>query len=163
MLKLLRVDDRLIHGQVAFSWVAATRVNTIVVANDRYATNPMLKMTLSVGKPAGIKMEVIQLSQALDYLHDPNKKLEKVMMIAENIEDACILCEGAECIQDVCLGGVRDAAGKKLVHSQVFLSSSETELIEKMLNLGKHVFAQDVPANKAVEGSDLIKKFKGDS
>lgn len=55
MIKLLRIDDRLIHGQVAVYWVNATGADTIVIANDKHATNAMLKMSLTVGKPAGLQ------------------------------------------------------------------------------------------------------------
>ena len=53
MIKLLRIDDRLIHGQVAVYWINATGADTIVIANDKHAPNAMLKMSLTVGKPAG--------------------------------------------------------------------------------------------------------------
>ena len=57
MIKLLRIDDRLIHGQVAVYWINATGADTIVIANDKHATNAMLKMSLTVGKPAGVKTQ----------------------------------------------------------------------------------------------------------
>ena len=161
MLKLLRVDDRLIHGQVAFSWVAATRVNRIVVANDKYATNKMLKMTLSVGKPAGIKMDVLELSAAEEFLKSSEINLEKTMVVVDCIQDALTLCQNLDTIGDICIGGVRDGEAKKLIHSQVFLSETEIKMIEKMVSLGKNVFAQDVPANKSVSSKEIINKFYG--
>lgn len=48
MIQLLRVDDRLIHGQVAVYWVKAVNASTIVVASDKYAENSVLKMSLNV-------------------------------------------------------------------------------------------------------------------
>ena len=73
MIKLLRIDDRLIHGQVAVYMVKATAADTIVVASDQHATNSVLKMSLTVGKPAGVKMEVLTVEKAISYLNDISK------------------------------------------------------------------------------------------
>ena len=159
MLKLLRIDDRLIHGQVAFSWVAATNVSRIIVGNDEYANNKMLKMTLSIGKPPNIKMDVLQLIETIELLNSGNVNLEKTMVVVKDVEDALTLCKKVDDIERVCLGGVRDGNGKKLVHSQVFLSTEEIEMIKEMIELGKDVFAQDVPANSKISGTEIINKY----
>ena len=81
MIKLLRIDDRLIHGQVAVYWVNATGADTIVIANDKHATNAMLKMSLTVGKPAGSKMEVLTVAKAVDYLNNAANAKRKILLI----------------------------------------------------------------------------------
>ena len=48
MIKLLRVDDRLIHGAVAFSWTKELSINLIVLANDKIAKDDFQKMTLDI-------------------------------------------------------------------------------------------------------------------
>ena len=59
MIKLLRVDDRVLHGQVAFSWLSKTNAKCILVASDKYASNPMLKMSLNIGKPPGVDLKIL--------------------------------------------------------------------------------------------------------
>lgn len=59
MIALMRVDDRLLHGQVAFSWLSVIGAKAIVIANDQYASNPMLKMSLTIGKPPGVELLVL--------------------------------------------------------------------------------------------------------
>lgn len=34
MVSLMRIDDRLIHGQVAYGWATSLGINVILVAND---------------------------------------------------------------------------------------------------------------------------------
>jgi len=55
MIKLLRIDERLIHGQVANQWARQLAVNAIVVANDVAAQNEVVKMSLHMAAPDGIK------------------------------------------------------------------------------------------------------------
>ena len=56
MVKLLRIDDRLIHGQVAYGWTQALGVSVILIVNDDVAHNEMRKVAYNVGKPAGCKL-----------------------------------------------------------------------------------------------------------
>ncbi|TXX29607.1 Firmicu-CTERM sorting domain-containing protein, partial [Escherichia coli] len=55
MIKLVRIDHRLLHGQVVFSWSKFFNINRIIVANDEAANDEFKKMSLNLSKPAGIK------------------------------------------------------------------------------------------------------------
>ena len=46
MIVCLRVDERLIHGQVAMTWTKELKLNGLVVASDEAASNEIQKMTL---------------------------------------------------------------------------------------------------------------------
>ena len=70
MIKLTRIDDRLVHGQVAFTWVPALGVNCLLVANDKVAKDEFMKMTLGLAKPAGTKLLVKSLHEAAEFLND---------------------------------------------------------------------------------------------
>ena len=56
MIVCLRVDERLIHGQVAMTWTKELKLNGLVVASDEAASNELQKMTLKMAVPEGIKM-----------------------------------------------------------------------------------------------------------
>lgn len=58
MVELCRIDDRLLHGQVAVTWVGAVAPEAILIANDEAATNEMSKLALKMAKPAGVKLAV---------------------------------------------------------------------------------------------------------
>ena len=45
MIKLFRIDERLIHGQIAIKWSRHTGVDSIVVANDHAAANVTVSYT----------------------------------------------------------------------------------------------------------------------
>lgn len=159
MFRILRVDNRLIHGQVAFSLVSAFKITRIIAANDKYATNQMLKMTLQFGKPAGVELKIMKVEEAIEYINSDVDNLETTMVVAIDIEDAEKIVTSTQYQGDVCIGGVIEGKDKKFVYSQVFLSTSEIELIKEMLNVGANVYAQDVPANKALSAKDIIEKY----
>lgn len=56
MIRQLRIDDRLVHGEVVALWVSNLGVNTIVIADDAYASNPINAMTANLVKPKGVNL-----------------------------------------------------------------------------------------------------------
>ena len=64
MIRLLRVDGRLVHGMVAVTWVGELKPNVLVVANDAAANDSFHTMTLKLAKPANVDMYVWTLKKA---------------------------------------------------------------------------------------------------
>ena len=69
MIKLCRVDHRLLHGQVAFSWTNAVQADCILVASDAVVNDEMWKTTLKLGKPAGVKLVIKDIENAVKALN----------------------------------------------------------------------------------------------
>ena len=53
MIKALRIDHRLVHGQVAFTWTHFLAATRIIVIDDKAAADEFQKMALNMAKPAG--------------------------------------------------------------------------------------------------------------
>ncbi|MBQ1530757.1 MAG: PTS sugar transporter subunit IIB [Solobacterium sp.] len=160
MIQLLRVDDRLIHGQVAVYWVKAVNASTIVVASDKYAENSVLKMSLNVGKPAGVKMPVLTIEKAIEYLNDPKNDKKKIFVVTGSCADALALCKGVNGIEAVDIGGIRHAEGRVSVSSQVHLLQEDMDAIESMAELGKDVYVQEVPSKSKMPLNEIRANFK---
>lgn len=56
MIKVTRIDHRLLHGQVAFTWIKAVGADCILIANDDVASNDLRMAALRMAKPAGVKL-----------------------------------------------------------------------------------------------------------
>lgn len=65
MIKGLRVDHRLVHGQVAFTWTHFYAATRIIVIDDKSATDEFQKMALNMAKPAGCKLNIFTVEKAL--------------------------------------------------------------------------------------------------
>lgn len=63
MIKLVRVDHRLLHGQVIFSWTKQLSANYIIVADDKVPNDPISMMALSIAKPADCELSIIPFSK----------------------------------------------------------------------------------------------------
>ena len=58
MIKLLRVDHRLLHGQVAFSWTSKLSADCILIASDAVMNDDLRKMSIKLAKPTGVKLVI---------------------------------------------------------------------------------------------------------
>lgn len=70
MIVCLRVDERLIHGQVAMTWTKELKLNGLVVASDEAASNELQKMTLKMAVPEGIKCIIKSVEDVTTILDD---------------------------------------------------------------------------------------------
>ena len=68
MIKLLRVDHRLLHGQVAFSWTQNIGADCILIANDDVPVNELRKTTIKLAKPQGIKLVIKNIEDSIQAL-----------------------------------------------------------------------------------------------
>ncbi|SQJ25745.1 PTS family sugar transport protein component IIB [Salmonella enterica subsp. enterica] len=66
MIKLVRIDYRLLHGQVVFAWTRALDIDHIIVANANAAGDAFVSMSLSLAKPAGVSLDIITVEQAAE-------------------------------------------------------------------------------------------------
>ena len=81
MISLVRIDDRLIHGQVAVVWTKHLGVNRILVANDQIVNNEVQKMSLRMAAPDTAKCAIMAVKDAGDVLNDPRSDAMKIMVI----------------------------------------------------------------------------------
>ena len=56
MILKIRIDDRLLHGQVAYSWKSALSYDAIVIASDSAAKDEVRKMALKLCCPDGVRL-----------------------------------------------------------------------------------------------------------
>ena len=84
----LRVDDRLIHGQVAMTWTKQLRVQGIVVANDAAAGDNTQKMALKMAVPAGIKVLIKPVDEAIRVLNNPKASSMRILVLTRTVTDA---------------------------------------------------------------------------
>lgn len=88
MIQLLRIDERLIHGQVATAWTRQLGITAVVVANDEAAANELVTMTLRMATPPGIKVAVKTVREAVSLFHDKRTAGLKILIVVDKPCDA---------------------------------------------------------------------------
>ena len=81
MIKLVRLDYRLLHGQVVFSWTGHVGAQRIIVVDDDAANDEMKKSALLLSKPAGVRVNIFTVDKAIAKMPKVEQLDEKIMMI----------------------------------------------------------------------------------
>jgi len=148
---LARIDDRLIHGQVATVWSKFTKCERIIVCNDEVAADAMRKTLLEQVAPPGIKANVVGIDKAIRVYNNPKFLATKALLLFTNPTDVLRMVEGGVDIKSVNIGGMSFKEGKKQISSAISLSATDLEcfkkLNEKGIELEIRVVASDSKVN----------------
>jgi mannose/fructose/N-acetylgalactosamine-specific phosphotransferase system component IIB len=156
MIKLARIDDRLVHGQVAFAWCSALSIDCLIVANDKVAKDEFLKMTLGLAKPAGAKLLIKPLNDAAVFLNDAKSKNLKILLLVNSVQDASAIAYGVPEIKSINFGGIRGKEGSKLISKAIAVTAEDIVVIREMLERGLELEVRQVPTDKKLMVESLI-------
>lgn len=141
----VRVDSRLIHGQVSTAWVHHTGVNRLMVVNDKAAHDPMERSLLKMAKPRNMRvLDILTIEQAVEMLKSDTSK-DKVMIIARTPHDVKGLVDGGIAITELNLGNMPPKEGKVRLEDTVHADEQEMEALKAMAQAGMTIYAQTTP------------------
>lgn len=155
MIKLFRIDERLIHGQIAIKWSRHTDVDHIVVANDKAAESPIMQKTLKMAAPSGIKTAIKSVSDAITLLNDPRCDTFKLLVLVNSPEDALRMVDSISGIPYINVGNYGRVApekpGKprKAYSRNIYCDVDEVEAFKKLLDSGLKCIYQTTPEESA--------------
>lgn len=143
-----RIDNRLIHGQVATIWAPFLETNLILVANDKAAVDEAQKALLQMSAGASMQTRFFTIQETIDKIHKASSK-QKIFLVVEFPQDTLALVEGGVPIKEVVLGNMHPSEGKKKVTDAIFVNADDVDCFQKMKNLGVSIlirrFPQDTP------------------
>lgn len=156
MIKLLRVDHRLLHGQVAFSWTQELGADCILIANDDVPVNELRKTTIKLAKPQGVKLVIKNIADSIAALQSHVTDKYKLFIVVESVVDAEKLVSACPEIQQVNLGGIKAREGARNISKAVNLLPEEETLVKKMIQKGVEVEIRQVPKDKKIYAKDVL-------
>lgn len=160
MIQVLRVDDRLLHGQVAVAWTSYYKADTIVIANDKLITDATMQMAFKLAAPPEVTLSMKSLDGAVAVINNPKHAARKIMVIAKDMKDAEYLCgKTGDAIRDVLIGGLRSGAGKKQIDMNSYMDEEDIAAMDRMEQRGIKVVMQADPTSKRLGSEDIRRNF----
>ena len=161
----LRVDDRLIHGQVAMTWTRQLKVDGIVVANDDAAGDNTQKMALKMAVPAGIKSLIKPVDEAIRVLNDPRAAKMRILVLTRTVKDALRVRKQVGEIEFLNIGNTGrfdgiDASEKQLLSPTIMLTDEEVQNLRELVKIDPKTCMQQVPNDEQKLVKDVIDKLK---
>ena len=149
---LTRIDNRLVHGQVATQWCGAIGANLILVANDEVAGNGLMNMAA----PSYAAMRYWTIQKTIDTIHKASAK-QLIFIVCENPQDVVKLVEGGVPIKKVNIGNMHMSEGKRQVAGSVAVDDSDVAAFKRLQELGVELEIRRVPTEHAESTDKLFK------
>ena len=166
MIIQIRIDDRLIHGQVAMVWSKQLNTEGILVANDNAVASDMVKMTLKMACPQGIKLLIKSVEDAKRIINDDRAKSMRIFCLTRNVKDALALvkaCGDNICEVNMANCGIHNSDNEEkfiLPGNNIQLTKSELNCAKELSELfGNKFITQLIPSSPKVLVSEVIKQF----
>jgi D-glucosaminate PTS system EIIB component len=149
-LQLVRIDDRLIHGQVVAVWLRALGADRIVIVDDATARDEFLREVLTLAAPPGVPVEVLGLAEGAARCIELSTSPEPVMVLARTPRTVLLLRQAGVPIEVVDLGGLGAGPGRKRLHKTISASPDELEALRQLEELGTRVQVQIVADDRPI-------------
>ena len=155
-LSLVRIDDRLIHGQVVLGWSRALKPDRIVVANDRIANNAWERKFYTASVPPHIKVSFLTVAETAVELLNNLFKNEAVLILFESVKDVHAIVQKGVRLDKINVGGLHHRQGATELLPFVFLTDEDRDLLRELVKSGITLLAQDIPGNTATVINSLV-------
>lgn len=156
MIKLVRVDHRLLHGQVVFKWSKVLGIDCILIANDSVAKDELRMTALRMAKPSSCKLVIKSVEDSIAALNKGVTDKYKLLIITESVEDAYKLAKAVPEIKCINLGGTKLMDGRKQISKAMFVSEEDIKMIKELNEMGVKQEIQMVPEDASEDVMSLI-------
>ncbi len=154
---ILRVDDRLIHGQVVAGWARPLGIEELIIASDKISKDDWACNAYRLAVPENITYHCYDIATCSQHLKNGLDK-KRVMVIVERIPDAYSLINNGLQLKEIYIGGLGYREGARSIAPFIYLIPEDIEIIVKLHELGIKVTGKQLPNSQPI---DVIKKLTG--
>jgi len=153
-LVLVRIDDRLIHGQVAIGWVKAVSPDAIVVANDAVAADSLQRNLMELATPPNLQVVICRVDEVAGVLAQDSLSGRRLLLLFSTPQDVLKAVASGLAVQKINLGGMRFKPGKRQIMKAVSIDDQDAATFKELLARRIRVTVQMVPTDEPV---DIVK------
>ena len=156
MGKLVRVDYRMVHGQIVAKWIKFRPVDRLILADDSLVDDPFMGDIYRMAVPDR-EVDIVKLGDVQTAI---DRKNDTVLLIFKDVASAYTVYKNGLQLPELNVGAVQNSAQRKAVVQGVALSVEEYEKLSEMKAEGVNVFLQPIPENDPVSLGSIEKKLK---
>lgn len=153
----VRVDDRLIHGQVVTQWIKVFKSQRIVVIDDNVAKDKMQKSVLKFAAPPDIKVSIFSVDKAVEEWNKNQFGTKNVFVLFRDVKQIAKLHEKGVDFPEISIGQMAIINERKQVYKQLGLDEEEAQTLLDLEKTGMNLYFQMQPTDKK-ESLDILKK-----
>lgn len=155
-IRVVRIDDRLLHGQVVTAWLKQFPINRILIIDDELSKNRLMERIYKAAAPVGVDMVILSVADSANFLKDEALKGENLMLLVKVPMVLRELCQYGVRLSRVILGGMGAGRGRKTFIKNVSASQEETDCFRWLVEQGIEIIYQLVPSDKETNIRKLL-------
>lgn len=158
-IKLVRLDFRLIHGQVIAKWFGQIMGNEIVIIDDDLSQDSFMASIYEMSAPVDSKVHVYSVEDAVKKVENGTFASGKVLVLFKNVDQVFKAVEKGFKIDELQIGGLGSAPGRINVYGPITLDDHDASLLKKIADQGTNIYLQQVPEEAKMTFSKVLEKF----
>lgn len=151
-----RVDDRLLHGQVALGWRSALDPTSFLIVDDDVASDPFSRLLFEAALPEGTALYLLDSESFLRSGSPKGCDPSRAILLVRGLDRLERLCNGGFLPKEVNLGGLHHRQGARHYLDYIYLTESDRAAAASIAARGVLLFAQDLPSSPRRELQDLL-------
>ena len=155
-LNMVRVDYRMVHGQIVSKWIKFRPVDRLILADDSLVDDPFMGDIYRMAVPDR-EVDIVKLGDVQTAI---DRKNDTVLLIFKDVASAYTVYKNGLQLPELNVGAVQNSAQRKAVVQGVALTVEEYEKLSEMKAEGVNVFLQPIPENDPVSLGSIEKKLK---
>lgn len=157
-LSVIRIDERLIHGQIVTTWIENAHASMIIVADDKAATDEFQQSLLKMSTPSSVQLEILSLEDTVNRIKNEDSDVN-TLLIAKSPESVIRLLDLGLEFSKVNVGNIGMKKGKKSLLPYIWVDEKDVNAFKTLLDKGIELEARSVPTDKSQKVSSLLKKY----
>ncbi|PIR15367.1 MAG: PTS fructose transporter subunit IIB [Elusimicrobia bacterium CG11_big_fil_rev_8_21_14_0_20_64_6] len=146
-ITLLRVDDRLIHGQVVEGWVPFLKVDLVLVVSDAAAADDIQAALMKMALPPAVGLLVLPVADAAKTLNSPKMAVRKALVLVPGPSEALALVEKGVKVERINVGGLHYTVGKVQLGRALFLDEKDRLALRALAAKGIRLEGRALPGD----------------
>ncbi|MEG0330622.1 MAG: PTS sugar transporter subunit IIB [Longicatena sp.] len=158
-IKLVRIDFRLIHGQVVNKWIKITLSNKIIVIDDTLAANEFMRSVYAMAAPPGVDVLIYGEDEAVDKWKENQFGDGNVLVLFKSVKAAHKCYMNGFNFEELQIGGLGASPGRKIVFGPITLDQTDANELKEIQDKGARVYFHQVPEDGSAELNKILEKF----
>lgn len=144
-ITFVRIDNRLIHGQVVQSWLPSIKTRSIIVVSDEAASSSLMGKMMQMALPEGYLLKVLNVEDSSKYLKEETE--QKDFILLESFNDLKKLADTGVPFSVVNVGNTKYEEGKKEYGRGVFLNEADIDIVKNLMAKGVKFDVRALPSS----------------
>lgn len=144
-IEIVRIDDRLIHGQIVQGWLKTIHITAILVVSDEVANDQMQQILLAMAVPSTVKLSIKNIKDASCEIANDVYEEEKLMILFSNPQDVVKMIDNGVKFKSINVGGMHFSHGKKQLLSNLSVDENDVKSFLSLISEGIELESRALP------------------